>query len=491
MHLKIRLFFSETFHVLLAVAALVLAIAFVGCDDQRQSISDEPTHVIPDCNPQPVADAGGDQYIVVKPDMSDFVYIGMPKEPDTEYEWSPKDHLDSPKNSVTVAQPKETTVYTLTAKNKCGVVKSSVTVHVLKSEFMATDTVKSKNKFGVEQEYPTGYLPQLEGLHRAQYLHMPSDGYGDGVPPEELDLTPPDFHVNRQPQGSCWAEAARSAGEATLFYSLKKRMHISTQRIIDCSGFGTAKNGGQIAVDDFLSPKGLVYEADYPYTGYDGKCRKEVPFREQAKRTYVLRSESGGKPTTEDFINAHYAFGAIEVCGSASSLKNGGWVPNPGGGPANHCYGQFGYLRGEKHGQPAGVYFIQQNSWGTDWGGGKDLHPGQGAYPLKGNVVMENKVIVLDNPCQPPIADGGLDKTILNIPGHPQAVRIGTPAIDGQSYQWDNAETLDRSDVAQPIASPKRTTVYTVTTKNKCATVSAKVKVSVYTDSAGRLVELN
>jgi len=486
------------FALILFGVATVILITSCGEDTQiAPSISEEKPHIVPDCEPKPVSDAGSDKYIIAKKDSPDFVKIGTPESKGSEYEWSPGLGIDSPKSATTLARPTKTTVYTLTVKNACGVAKSGVTIHVLKSTLAAESfKVTAKDKFGKKQEYFTGYVPSEMQYHRAQYLHMPKNGF-NRLAPEELDLTPPSFHVNRQPNGSCWAEGARSSAEAGLFYIMKKAVHVSTQRIIDCSGFGSAQFGGQISIDDFLPPNGVVYEADYPYTGYDQKCKKTAPFHEQAKKTYIVRHEDGGKATWPDVKNASAAFGMMEICGSAGALGNGGWDSTPDSGAENHCYSNFGYLKGDIHGQPPGDYMIVQNSWGQDWGGGKGLHPGQGAYriapngvDIKGSVLTENKVAVFEAVCPPPTSDGGEDKTILKIPGTGQSVKIGTPAVKGQTYSWSPEDGLDDPKIAEPIASPEKTTVYTVFARNDCATVSSKVVVRVYQEINGEMAEV-
>ncbi len=134
------------------------------------------------------------------------------------------------------------------------------------------------------------------------------------------------------------------------------------------------------------------------------------------------------------------------------------------------------------------------------------MAPGQGAYrvapngiDIKGALLVENKVAVFGSPCPPPVADGGPDKTILQIPGTSQSVRIGTQPVVGQSYKWspvvdykaDGTEVkiIDNPASPMPIVSPIKSTVFTVETKNSCATVSAKVTVRVYADQRG-LIEL-
>lgn len=71
------------------------------------------------------------------------------------------------------------------------------------------------------------------------------------------------------------------------------------------------------------------------------------------------------------------------------------------------------------------------------------------------------------------------------------SVQIGTPAIAGQSYMWMPMEGLDNPTAAQPMASPKCTTKYTVTATNQCGVVSSSMTVPVWKKGPkGNLIEV-
>jgi len=82
----------------------------------------------PACSPQPVSAAGPD-HVLIKIG-NPFVQIGTKALPDTTYQWSPAEFVVDPKAAVTMANPKKTTVFKLTATTKCGSVESLVTVRV-------------------------------------------------------------------------------------------------------------------------------------------------------------------------------------------------------------------------------------------------------------------------------------------------------------------------------------------------------------------------
>jgi len=487
------------FYLGIVLAGLITMTS--GCGNT--SVTDQPS--VDGCKPAAIADTGGDQWLELG--NTDVTQLGKYEaSPEFKYKWDGPEGL----SDYNVAQPYYVAtkagdfLFTLTVTSvKCNTnAQSYAMIHVISEPKRGTPaTVQARDRLGRLQTYQTGYISDDHKEHyRAQYLHVGTGIYALKGLPEELDLTPPNFKVNRQPQGSCWAEGGRSTCEANVFYVFKKAVTISAQRIIDCSGFGSAASGGQISVDDCVDPKGVVYESDYPYNGHDNKCNKSAPFREKAQRAYIVKSATGGTAKWSDLKLAMFQFGSMEICGSAGALQNGGWVKNPGGGAVNHCYAAFGFLKGELHGQPAGEYLPIQNSWG-DWGGGPGLHKGQGAYDIRASdgetirsaVLTENKLPVFGVPCPPPIVDGGPDKTIRQIPGTPQFVQIGTPKLSGQSYKWDHESLLKDPKSylnAQVYAAPLHTTKFRVTSQNSCAEAHAEVTVHVIEKLGGRVYEI-
>ena len=70
-------------------------------------------------------------------------------------------------------------------------------------------------------------------------------------------------------------------------------------------------------------------------------------------------------------------------------------------------------------------------------------------------------------------------------------VKIGTPAKAGQSYKWAPAAGLDDASLAEPVASPKCTTMYEVTATNDCGIAKSKTVVHVFKKNEnGELVEV-
>lgn len=484
---------------MLGIAMLMLA----ACGREVIYVDKDGKPVTPeDCTPKPVTDSGSVYYIAKGPGapIPDSVQIGIQLENGLESRFEPGDGLSNPNAAQPIASPDTTTTYVQTVRNpRCNLeAKGAITVIVLKEGKKDQGFVVIGGK-----KYPTGYNDFYRFLneYRATYLHMGTGYYASTrFQPEEHNLRPPQFHVNSQPAGSCWSEGARSGGEATYYYVTKKWEWISTQRIIDCSGFGSAAGGGQIAVDDFIN-HGLVREADYPYNGHDNRCKKDVAAFTKAKRTFIVRDKNGNFPTWPDIKQAMLEFGAGEICGSAGSLGDGGWVANPGGGPTNHCYSAFGYAKGELHGQPAGEYLRVMNSWSSGWG-----ISGEGYYRISkdgikitSNVMTENKWIDLGSPCPPPKVDAGPDKTILQVPGMPEVVEVGVaPEID-QTYEWkiisgDTNPSIFKSSplLSKALVKPSKTTRLQLNAKNACAEAHAEVTIHVWRKTFdGKTLEVN
>ncbi len=211
------------------------------------------------------------------------------------------------------------------------------------------------------QKHFTGYHPSLDQYHGARFKRVKVRTAADI--PKEFDFAAASYSpVRGQVSGDCWAQGGVSAFELTVNFIDKAKRLFSVQDVIDCSGFGTARSGGQLSMKHF--EKGAVLNADYPYTGRDARCRTDVTRQEKAKRSFYLRGSGGGMPTVPELQTALLEYGAMEVCGGASALGSGGWVDGPTRGVVNHCYALTGWLDGKAHGHKDTIYWKIKNSWG-------------------------------------------------------------------------------------------------------------------------------
>src|ERR1700676_3468712 len=62
----------------------------------------------------------------------------------------------------------------------------------------------------------------------------------------------------------------------------------------------------------------------------------------------------------------------------------------------------------------------------------------------------------------------------------PPSVQIGTQELPGTVYSWSPIQNLDNASIAQPVASPSKSTTYTVTATTQCGVTKSSVIVHVY-----------
>lgn len=106
-------------------APLFCILLIAGCG--KGVLPESPLHPLPkeQCLPQPVADAGPDQFIVIGFNLPTAVIIGTPAVAGMSYSWN-----NGALTAQQIVSPKVSTKYTLTAMNSCGAAKSSVMVRV-------------------------------------------------------------------------------------------------------------------------------------------------------------------------------------------------------------------------------------------------------------------------------------------------------------------------------------------------------------------------
>jgi hypothetical protein len=342
------------------------------------------------------------------------------------------------------------------------------------------------------ERFHTGYKRNLRQLERMQFRSFPEwQGKGDPIPAEFnwADKCGKLAVENQGGCGSCWWFGTKGAFSDHIQCSDHKNGQdlISGQWGIDCSGGGSC-GGGNVIFDAFMSPRGAVWTSEYgPYRARNSRCDKsKVVYHEQGITTGRVTAPGGGRARVEDIQRAIMETGTVAICGAARSLASGGWVEIING-QTNHCYRTPGWKEGSLHGKKAGVYWDVINNWlksdGSLWGdeGHAYVRASNDGVSLAGSVITEAFYITYKPVCEPqPVADAGPEQSILNAVGHPDHTQIGTPALKDMSYSWSPAASLSDPTDAQPLARPKKTTVYTVKVTSPCGTSEAKVTVRVF-----------
>lgn len=251
--------------------------------------------------------------------------------------------------------------------------------------------------------YHTGFKPTSDFYRGAKYLNVKADPEliakysAKGLDHRDFSYSP----VRGQIQGSCWAEATVSVHELNWNAMIPgSKLVFAVNDVIDCSGHGSARGGGQLAFD--YSIAGLAFNSDYPYTGRDGRCKRDIERHNPLEQVAIVRGENGRFPNEAELLTAYFKYGALGVCGSAGALGRGGRQDEPRGGSTNHCYAYAAARPGKSLGWLDAWYHSMKNSWGDgsdsehnlsngDWG-----DKGYGHYRLSrdgnkisGSVVTE------------------------------------------------------------------------------------------------------
>lgn len=338
----------------------------------------------------------------------------------------------------------------------------------------------------------TGYVPNPFRYIGAQFRDYTHSKFMGAAPlPAEFDLrhlgngTAP---VRDQGScGSCWAFGTKGVVESLVRLRDAKDIEVSGQWMIDCDPAAFAGcGGGDMAFDKFLSPRGAVYESEYPkaYEQANDTCENDWltggHFHEQLVDWAFIKNDVD---SMQRAMFENEAPLAVTVGAGGMSPGSDGWQDSCRSAGTNHIVYLVGWLEGSLHGHKAGPHWILQNSWNTSFGD-------EGYEYLlarKGNTICASlgaDEVALANykpACTPqPKADAGPDKKIILMPGLSHSVSIGTQPLDGMTYSWSPSSHLDNASMATPMASPIKTTEYSVTVTSKCGQASSKVLVHVY-----------
>ncbi|CAH1101723.1 unnamed protein product [Psylliodes chrysocephalus] len=114
----------------------------------------------------------------------------------------------------------------------------------------------------------------------------------NGTAPDSIDWREKNAVLEVQDQngcGSCWAFSAVGALEGQNAIKNNKRVLLSKQQLIDCDKSENGCNGGlMLNAFEYVKQHGLNSEADYPYDGFDLKCRAKSDSAVTVKEVVAL-----------------------------------------------------------------------------------------------------------------------------------------------------------------------------------------------------------
>lgn len=221
----------------------------------------------------------------------------------------------------------------------------------------------------------TQKLEKITGLNRPADWREKTTFYDSSKFPVKVAELPARFDwrdcamlppVNRQLNNDCWAQGSTGVVEllATIAGELGTE-RLSVQATIDCSGDGTAANGGYWAYD-FMRTMGLPFLKDYPYTGRDSRCRSYSSAFKIVRWGNV--GERNRYPTAAEVKQALYSYGPVGTTiyanGALQSHRGSGLVNSCAKGRTNHIEVITGW---ETDAQGRTIWHVR-NSWGSSHG---------------------------------------------------------------------------------------------------------------------------
>ncbi|KAL6227932.1 PREDICTED: senescence-specific cysteine protease SAG39-like [Fragaria vesca subsp. vesca] len=168
--------------------------------------------------------------------------------------------------------------------------------------------------------------------------------------------------------GCCWAFSAVAAMEGITQLTMGKLISLSEQELVDCDKSGEDQGCEGGLMDDafeFINQNhGLSTEANYPYTGVDGKCNARKEASHAASITGHEDVPANSESALLKAVASQPISVAIDASGSDFQFYSSGVFTGTCGTSLDHGVTAVGYGVSDD----GTKYWLVKNSWGAQWG---------------------------------------------------------------------------------------------------------------------------